>query len=307
MASDPDVVSRWRPGRPVDLIATLGTLVRGSGDPTHRVAADGSLWRACITPSGPAALHLRLEVGEVVVSAWGDGAAWAVETAPALLGATDDDTGFEPLHDVVREARRRLPGWRVPRTGLVIDALVPAVVEQKVTGHEAFGGFRRLVRRFGVAAPGPAGDAGMFCPPAAAQWARIPSWEWLQAGVDGARSGTAVRCAQRAGRLEQTLGLTAEEAERRMTSVAGVGVWTAAEVRQRAHGDADAVSFGDFHVPREVGVALTGESVDDDGLAELLEPYRPHRYRVQRLLQLAGPRQPRRVPRPAPRRHLPVR
>jgi 3-methyladenine DNA glycosylase/8-oxoguanine DNA glycosylase len=188
-----------------------------------------------------------------------------------------------------------------------MDALVPAVIEQKVTGQEAFGGFRRLVRRFGTPAPGPAGAAGMYCPPSAAQWARVASWDWLQAGVDGARSATVVRCAGRAGRLEQTLDQPAAEAERRMTSIPGVGVWTAAEVRQRAHGDADAVSFGDFHVPGDVGWALTGSPVDDDGLAELLEPYRPHRYRVQRLLQLEGPRRARRAPRPAPRRHLPVR
>ena len=307
VSAAPDVVSRWRPGRPVDVVGTLGTLVRGAGDPTHRIAPDGSFWRVCVTPLGPATLHLHVEGAEVVVSAWGDGAAWAVDSAPALLGAGDDDSGFAPEHPLLRECRRRRPGWRVPRTGLVIDALVPAVIEQKVTGHEAFGGFRRLVQRFGSVAPGPAGEAGMRCPPSAAQWARIPSWEWLQAGVDGARSGTAVRCAQRAGRLEQTLDDDAAQAERRLTSIAGVGVWTAAEVRQRAHGDADAVSFGDFHVPRDIGLALAGEAVDDDGLAELLEPYRPHRYRVQRLLQLAGPRRARRAPRPAPRAHLPVR
>jgi hypothetical protein len=47
--------------------------------------------------------------------------------------------------------------------------------------------------------------------------------------------------------------------------------------------------------------------VDDDGLAELLEPYRGHRYRVQRLLQLAGVQRPRRGARLAPRTHLPAR
>jgi 3-methyladenine DNA glycosylase/8-oxoguanine DNA glycosylase len=303
----PDVVSTWRPGRPVDIAATLGVLVRGAGDPTHRLGADGSLWRTLRTPHGPASLHLDASRGEVTASAWGRGASWAVEAVPALLGAGDDDTGFTPAHAQVREAWRRRPGWRVPRTGSVLEAMAAAVIEQKVTGHEAFGGWRRLVRRFGEPAPGPAGTAGMYVLPTAEQWAAIASWEWLRAGVDGARSGTVVRAAQRAGRLEQTLDLPAAEAERRMTSIPGVGVWTAAEVRQRAHGDADAVSFGDFHVPSHVGWVLTGSAVDDDGLAELLEPYRPHRYRVQRLLELEGPRRPRRAPRPAPRRHLPVR
>ena len=116
-----------------------------------------------------------------------------------------------------------------------------------------------------------------------------------------------MRAAQVAGRLEQTVDMDHAGAERRLRSVAGVGVWTAAEVRQRAHGDADAVSFGDYHQAKNIGWALTGTPVDDDGLAELLEPYRPHRYRVQRLLELAGATRPRRGPRMSPRTHLPRR
>lgn len=74
------------------------------------------------------------------------------------------------------------------------------------------------------------------------------------------------------------------------------------------HGDADAVSFGDYHVAGDVGWALTGRhDTDDDGLAEILEPFRPHRYRVQRLVELERIHRPRRGPRTAPRAHLPVR
>ncbi|GAA4347186.1 DNA-3-methyladenine glycosylase family protein [Angustibacter luteus] len=307
MVSAPDVESTWRPGRPVDLLATLSVLVRGGADPSHRLTADGQLWRVCRTPQGAATLHLRVRAGDVEAHAWGAGAGWAVDGVPDLLGASDDARGFEPQHDVLVQALRRRPGWRVPRTRLVMEALAPAAFEQKVTGQEAFAGWRRMLLRFGEVAPGPAGEAGMRVPPSAAQWAAVPSWAWLQAGVDGARSATVVRAARVAGRLEQTLDLSTADAERRLRAVPGVGVWTAAEVRQRAHGDADAVSFGDFHVPGEIGLALTGNRVDDDGLAELLEPYRPHRYRVQRLLQLEAPRRGRRAPRPTPRFHLPVR
>ena len=109
-----------------------------------------------------------------------------------------------------------------------------------------------------------------------------------------------------ASALERTVGLSADEVDRRLRSVPGIGVWTSAEVRFRAHGDADAVSFGDYHVAKNIGWALTGTPVDDDGLAELLEPYRPHRFRVQRLVELAGLRRPRHGPRMAPRRHLPA-
>ncbi|MGL5857448.1 MAG: DNA-3-methyladenine glycosylase family protein [Angustibacter sp.] len=299
------LVSAWRPGRPVDLAATVGTLVRGRGDPTHRWVGS-QLWRVCRTPAGPATLHLRVHGGEVLAQAWGAGAEWALDDVPDLLGAGDNDDGFAPRHPLLVRAWRQRPGWRVPRTGLVVEAMVPAVLEQKVTSQEAFGGWRRLVQRFGEPAPGPAASWGLRVPPTARQWAQVASWQWLQAGVDGKRSATVLRVVGYAGRLEQTVDLPAAEAERRMRALPGVGVWTAAEARQRAHGDADAVSFGDFHVPGMVGYALTGKLVDDDGLAELLEPYRPHRYRVQRLVELEAPRRPRRAPRPTPRWHLPV-
>ena len=224
-----------------------------------------------------------------------------------MLGADDDVSGFAPTHPVLADAHRRKPHWRVCRTGLVMEALVPAIIEQKVTGQEALGGFRQLVHRFGERAPGAGAERGVWVQPSAATVRMIPSWEWLRMHIDPARSRTVVRAAQVAAALERTAGLpAADEVDRRLRSLPGVGVWTSAEVRFRAHGDADAVSFGDYHVAKNVGWALTGEPVDDDGLAELLEPYRPHRYRVQRLVELAGLSRPRHGPRMAPRRHLPA-
>jgi 3-methyladenine DNA glycosylase/8-oxoguanine DNA glycosylase len=92
-----------------------------------------------------------------------------------------------------------------------------------------------------------------------------------------------------------------------MESLPGIGRWSSAEVAQRALGDADAVSVGDYHVAKDIGWAMTGAPVDDDGMLELLEPYRGHRFRVQRLIELSGIHRPRRGPRMAPRGHLPVR
>ncbi|MDQ3104199.1 MAG: DNA-3-methyladenine glycosylase 2 family protein, partial [Actinomycetota bacterium] len=135
----------------------------------------------------------------------------------------------------------------------------------------------------------------------------ISSWEWLRLPVDPARSRAALTAAQVAPALERTLQLSRAEAERVLRAVPGVGEWTAAEVRQRAHGDADAVSFGDYHIPGRIGLNLTGGTVDDDEVRALLEPFRPHRYRVQRLVELCGGAPPRRGPRMAPRRHLPGR
>ncbi len=297
----------WHPAWPCAVGATLSILRRGAGDPTFRVDPDGTTWRGIRTPDGPATLRLssRPALGEVHATAWGGGAAWALESLPAMLGRDDDPTGFSPAHQVLADAHRRRPHWRVCRTGLVLEALVPAIIEQKVTGQEAFAGFRMLVHRFGERAPGAGGGRGVWVQPSAETLRLVPSWEWLRMHIDPARSRSVLRAAQLADALERTVGLPAAEVDRRLRSLPGVGVWTSAEVRFRAHGDADAVSFGDYHVAKNVGWALTGAEVDDDGLAQLLEPYRPHRFRVQRLVELAGLRRPRHGPRMAPRRHLP--
>jgi 3-methyladenine DNA glycosylase/8-oxoguanine DNA glycosylase len=204
---------------------------------------------------------------------------------------------------VLREVWRRHAGWRVPRTRRVLEALVPAVLEQKVTGREAWRAFRTLVRRYGEPAPGPVQHlrGGLVVPPDARTWARVPSWEWHRAGVDLSRSRAAVTAAAAAGRLERLTEVSPDEAATRMRSLPGVGVWTAAEVAQRALGDPDAVSVGDYHVPSLVGWVLVGEPVDDDTMLELLEPYRGHRYRAVRMVELSGLAPPRRGPRYAGR------
>ena len=223
---------------------------------------------------------------------------------PALLGDEDDDIRFEVHHDVLHDVRRRHVHWRVPRTRLVVDALVPAILEQKVTSKQAFGGYRTLVRRFGGPAPGP---APVLLPPTVQQWRRIPSWEWLRAGVDAARSDTVMRALQVAHRLEETVDLPVPQAHSRLRAVPGIGRWTAAEVAQRALGDADAVSFGDYHVAKNIGWALTGREVDDTQLEVLLRPYAGHRFRVQYLVNAGGLGRPRHGPRMNLPTHLPTR
>ena len=299
----------WRPGRPTAVGLIVSAFRRGGADPTFQSDRGDGWWLGLPTPAGHATLQLvqRSGVGEVVATAWGDGAHWALDQVPALLGGDDDDSDFVAHHPQVATAWKRYAAWHVPRSGLVMHALVPAVIEQKVTGQEAFGGYRRLVHRFGSRAPGPGEQRRLWVAPTAQEWAGIPSWEWLAASVDGARSGTVMRAAQVAGRLEECAALPLPDARRRLRSVPGIGVWTAAEVAQRALGDADAVSFGDYHVAKDLTWALLGEVRDDDVLAELLEPYRGHRYRVQHLLELSGASRPRRGPRMAPRTHLPTR
>ena len=174
-----------------------------------------------------------------------------------MLGADDDRAGFVPAHPLLRELSARHPGVRVGRSGRVLEALVPAVLEQKVVGAEARRAWRYLLLKFGDPAPGPA-PAGMRVSPPPRTWRRIPSWEWHRAGVEGVRARTIIGAAEVAGRLEEIVTMPPADADRRLRSLAGIGVWTSAEVRQRACGDADAVSVGDYHLPSRVGWALAG-------------------------------------------------
>ena len=297
----------WRPDWPCQAVRTLHQQRHGRGDPTFRVDEGGRVWRGIRTPVGPATLAVEQRREEVHAEAWGEGAQWALESVPGLLGADDDWSGFEPRHPVLVEARRHHPHARLGRSGLVMEALVSAIIEQKVTGQEAFAGYRRLVRRFGEPAPGPAGDAGLMLQPAPETIRRIPSWDWLAMHIDPQRSRTIVTACRVADALERTATMPGEEADRRLRTVPGIGVWTSAEVRQKAHGDPDAVSFFDYHVAKDVGWALTGTPFDDAELEAYLEPWRPQRGRVPALIAMAGLHRPRHGPRMAPRTHLPVR
>ena len=287
----------------LNVLLTLAVHRRGRGDPTFRVDADGAVWRTCLTPDGPATL--RLTAGPpadgspgtlIATQAWGAGAAWLAGCVPDLLGASDNPEAFEPAHPRLRSLASQLAGLRISRTSRVFEALVPAVLEQKVVGGEARRAWRILLHRFGLPAPGPA-PGGMRVMPPPATWLAIPSWEWHRAGVEAVRARTIATAAGVAARIEEACSLPAADADRWLQSLPGIGVWTSAEIRQRAAGDADAVSVGDYHIPAQVGWALAGRPVDDAGMLELLTPYAGQRYRVTRLIELSGTGPPRRGPR----------
>ena len=278
---DTELRREWRAPFGVDVRLTLSVHRHGGGDPAYRIDAAGAVWRTSLTPDGPGTLRLAsrpVAEGTLVSGqAWGPGAAWLLDTLPAQLGAHDDLSGFTARHAVVGELVLRYQGLRIGRTARVFEALVPAVLEQKVVGREAHRAWRFLLGKYGMT--------------------RIPSWDWHRAGAEGVRARTIITAAEVATRLEQVPQLDPAEADRRLRSLPGIGPWTSAEIRQRAAGDADAVSIGDYHLPRAVGWTLAGRITDDAGMLELLAPYAGHRYRVTRLIELGGRLPPRRGPR----------
>ncbi|MEU1026462.1 DNA-3-methyladenine glycosylase 2 family protein, partial [Streptomyces sp. NPDC005904] len=286
----------WRPPFPLDLSVTLGPLRRGPADPTFRMTPDGSVWRTARTPEGPGTLRVAQRAGTVEAQAWGPGADWFLDRLPTLLGESDDPSAFVPRHRLVAATARRRPGLRLVRTGLVLESLIPSILEQKVTADEAYRAWRLLVSGHGEPAPGPA--PRMHVMPDPRTWSLIPSWEWHKAGVDNKRASTILRAVKVAGRLEEAAAMEPPEARTRLEAVPGIGPWTSAETVQRSNGAPDAVTVGDLHLPGIIGHALANDrDADDEAMLALLSPYPGQRHRATRLILLSGHTPPRRAPR----------
>jgi len=291
---------------PFDLHDVLRPHLHGHGDPTMRLGASEA-WRAVRTPDGPATLRLAIVgQGRVRAQAWGPGSGWAVEHARRLIGADDDPVGAlesiaAPIQTsrLIRDLVRRRPTLlRIGRTDRVMEALVPAILEQKVTGDEARRAWRYLVREYGEPAPGPGAAMRLRVPPSPAKLAALPYFAFHPGGVEQRRADTVRRVSARAAWVEEVASLPTSEAYERLTSLAGIGPWTAAEVTFRALGDADAVSVGDFHLPHLVSWTLAGERRGtDERMLELLAPFEPHRARIVRLIETSGAAPSRRGPR----------
>jgi 3-methyladenine DNA glycosylase/8-oxoguanine DNA glycosylase len=284
--------------RPIDLRRTLAPMQRGRGDPTMRTDR-GIVERSSRTPMGPAAVRFTQAAEGIEVEAWGPGAAWMLEQAPDWCGAGDDDTDFDPAPGLVRDLWRQNRGLRIPRAGLITERLIPVILEQKVTGNEARRAYRRLSDALAEPAPGP---LGLTLPPDPARVADLPYFAFHPFGVERRRAEVLRAVCARSAWIDDAFDLTLDAAEARLSALHGIGVWTVAEVARIALGDADAVSVGDYHVPNIVAWGLAREPRgSDERMLELLEPYRPHRGRVQLLLESSGIRAPAFGPRMEPR------
>ncbi|MBV9821880.1 MAG: DNA-3-methyladenine glycosylase 2 family protein [Actinobacteria bacterium] len=282
-----------------DVLARVESDGRASKDVLARAESDGRASKdvlARVESDGRASK-------DVLARAWGPGAEWLLEAVPGLLGDGDDWSALDVSgHRVLHEVRRQRPNVRLTRTGLVLHSLVPACLEQRVTGQEAFRAWRLLTKAYGEPAPGP---IELWLPAEPARLLAVPSWDWHRFGVDAKRQRAIRAVATVADRLEEcveiarTSGFAA--ARQRLSLVPGVGPWTVAETTVRALGDPDAVSVGDFHLSNVVGYALTGAARTDDAtMLELLAPWAGQRARVVKLILLSGLTPPKYGPKFSP-------
>lgn len=266
----------------IDPKLVLGPLAMLRADPTVRIGR-GEAIRATWTPEGPGSLVLRWgdAPGRVTVGCYGDGAHWLRDRAPRLIGVQDDVTSFAPEAGVVRRLWARFSGDRVGATATVWHDLIWIVVQQRVHRLDAADQWRRLVRALGEPS---AEHEGLYTPPAPERLARSTPWSLRALGIDARRAATLIECARVADRLQRLSEMPLAEVERPLRSIPGVGAWTTNCLSGLTWGEPDTVITGDSGIPSLIAETLAGERrADDARMIELLEPYRPHRYRVLRL------------------------
>jgi 3-methyladenine DNA glycosylase/8-oxoguanine DNA glycosylase len=254
------------------------------------------------TPAGNATIDITHDGDRLRCETWGPGADHLLARAEELVGVAQDRPSLDGPYPLVKDLARRFPGVRLPRTGAVMGALVPAILEQKVSGGSARRAWFGLVRAHGEDAPGPP-ERKLRLPPPDRTLVALPYYAYHPFGVERRRADVIRRAAGRAAWFESIVDLSLDEARQRLTSLPGLGPWTAAEVAVRALGDSDAVSVGDFHLKNLVAWALAGEPRGtDERMLELLAPYAGRRAFVVRLLELSGLRPPHYGPRLTHRR-----
>ena len=273
------------PVRTIPIASTLNVrdTVRGAKNPV--LVGPTEVWWSTRTPAGPGTLNMdRTRADAVEAEAWGPGADWLLEQAPRILGAEDDVSGFRP-DGVIGELWRRAP-FKLGRTDRIWDALIGAVLGQKVQVKNAVKSRRTLARRFGEPAPGPR-DGWIL--PAPSTVASMGYFDFHPLGVERKRAEILIRVAREMPRLESLTLNDPEPVRKRLQHIRGIGPWTAAMVTAASMGDPDAVPVGDYHIPNTIAWLLAGEPrATDDRMLELLEPYRGNRWRVIRLAKSNG-------------------
>ncbi|CAN5318270.1 DNA-3-methyladenine glycosylase [soil metagenome] len=288
-----------------------GTFWMGAGNRAGRVVGrlPGGGWRRAEQgPEGPLLLEVRPTETTIELQVWGpvgtppDVAAQALVDTRRWAGLEDDLTGFaEALgpHPILRRVLRQLGPPIIGALPRVAESFGRAVLGQLVQGQEATRSAAQLVAMLGTATP-----QGVWAYPTRQALGAAQAHQLRRCGIALRSAGALHRFAVDEPALQQLgAGRAWEGLDSRLRRLPGVGVWTSAETRLYL-GDADAISYGDYHLPHIVGWAIGERTETDEAMGELLAPFTPHRGRVIKLLEGAARRglvdaKPRRAARAA--------
>ncbi|MET0910572.1 MAG: DNA-3-methyladenine glycosylase 2 family protein [Ilumatobacteraceae bacterium] len=295
----------------LNIAATLAPFRHGRTDPTTVLgavgrgrASSGTFLHATYTPDGPGTVRVRWtggrrDIGSCDIDSYGSGGEWLAARVPRMLGSGDtglvgvDTAGWSPT---VTTALHGSNDVAIGASCNLYHELLPTIVEQRITGHEAHRQWRRLCVELSEPAPGP--FPGLLLPPAPERLVGRPAWWFHPLGIERKRAMPLAEIARHPARLWEWAGLPPDEAATKLRLLPGVGVWTVGTVLATALGDPDAVAVGDYHLKNVVGFALAGEArATDERMLELLAPYSGQRGRVVRALLRHGYRAPKFGPR----------
>ena len=294
------------------------SLRAGPGDPSWRREPDGTLWWTTTTPRGPraAAAGDPARAGRGRGLGVGPRRRLAPRRRPGPAGPRRPPDDFRPLPEhpaarCARGTRGRAGGCRAPAGCSTLRARLPRPAGHRRGGGHGLADAAARVRRAG---PGrraePGGPAhGLRAAPTGAAWRRVPSWEWLQAGVDQHRRAPLLAGAGAPHGLERTLALhRTAEADRPCGRCPG----SAGGPRPRC---ASARTATPTRCPSGTSTSRatsrsrsTGEVMDDDACAEVVRCYaRAPVPGAAAARARRGVQRPRRAPRMTLPTHTPAR
>jgi 3-methyladenine DNA glycosylase/8-oxoguanine DNA glycosylase len=226
--------------------------------------------------------HFDTSTGALQIRLEGPGAKAALAFWKKQVPPDDGFEAFEPKTRLLSYLHRTFAALRIVRMPWLFDVAVSAILQQRISSTEAFAQFGRIAREFGTSTP--FGKAL----PCARDFARIPSFELERLGIDARRVGALLALSRAEAGHSFCRYEDFDRAALRSTllRIPGVGVWTSEMIAGFGAGDTDAVPLGDVHLPSLVCRALSAstERESEDRMLALLEPFRPQRFRVIRLL-----------------------
>ncbi len=223
---------------------------------------------------------------EVLVRAHAGGESAAREALRRMRFVLSLDDDLEPFHRAFRSdpllgrVIRARPKLRVLRKPEPFEALAWAVIEQLIDTQAAGIIAWTLTRRHGERHP-----AGPWCAPTAAKLANAAALE--AAGLAPTQSRTLSRVARAvaAGRIDP-----ADDDQRKLDAIAGVGEWTLAHLNLFGRGRYDVALGGDVGM-RNCYARVTGVrtgSVKEAEFAAVLDRYAPFQGLAAMYLVAAG-------------------
>lgn len=232
-------------------------------------------------------LHVEFQPGLAIAhfdiegDAGGDEDAAVSSMLQRMLGLDQDIEAFEQRfrdHAQLGTLISSQAGLRVPLTATPFEALTWAITGQQISVRAAVAIRRRLIQRIDVRH-----GSGLLCNPDAATIAVLDDADLREAGFSTSKAATLLALSRlvAGGELPLESWLTnfqAEDVERRLLAIRGIGPWTVSYALLRGFGWLDGSLHGDVAVRRSLQRLLgSDQPLSQEQTRAWLEEFAPWR------------------------------